>query len=297
MAVTGMVRTLSNDNIKGKRRKSYARIHDVLPIPDLIQTQIESFEWFQTEGLRELLDEVSPIISFNKNLELHFPGYDEQLNQEFDLDFRFAEPAYSVEEARERDATYAAPLYVKVLLYNRETDQPIVQEVYMGDFPVMTANATFIINGAERVVVSQLIRSPGAYFTVNEDRRTGRQLCMAKLIPDRGAWLELETSRRDLVSVKVDRKRKIPVTVLLRAIGAVSDGIDDVPIKEGTDEEILALFESVDTAQDHPFIRTTIEKDPCKNAEEALAEFYKRMRPGDPTTLENAQKLSRIVAL
>ncbi|MCD6519964.1 MAG: DNA-directed RNA polymerase subunit beta [Anaerolineae bacterium] len=288
MAVSGVVRTL-NGSLRNGQRKSYARIAEVLPIPDLIKTQIESFHWFQTQGLRELFDEISPIVSFNKSLELHFPGFNQELNEEFGLDYRFAEPAYTEEECRERDATYAAPLYVTVLLYNRETDQPIVQEVYMGDFPIMTRNATFIINGAERVVVSQLIRSPGAYFTAEEDRTTGRQLCMAKLIPDRGAWLEFETSRRDVISVKVDRKRKIPITVLLRALGAVSDGIDDVPIHEGTDEELLALFEDVDNMPDHRYIQATIEHDTAKTAEEALAEFYRRMRPGDPTTLENAR--------
>jgi len=272
-----------------KHRKSYARLPDVLPIPDLIKTQLDSYEWFQTEGLRELFDEVSPIVSFNKNLELHFPGFNQELNEEFGLDFRFAEPTYTEEQCRDRDATYSAPMYVRVLLYNRETDQPIVQEVYMGDFPIMTDNATFIINGAERVVVGQLIRSPNAYFTTDEDRTTGRQLCSAKLIPDRGAWLEFETSRRDLIAVKVDRKRKIPVTILLRALGAVSDGIDDVPIHEGTDEELVALFESVDNMPEHLYIPSTMEHDPCATAEEALQEFYRKMRPGDPATLENAR--------
>ena len=289
MAVAGMGRILPNGPAGWNHRKSYARIPDVIPIPDLIKMQLESYELFQSEGIRELFDEISPIISFNKNLELHFPGYDEKLNQEFDLDFRFSEPTYSEEECRDREATYSAPLYVKTLLYNRETDQPIVQEIYMGDFPIMTANATFIINGAERVVVSQLIRSPSAYFTTIEDRKTGRQMCNTKLIPNRGAWLEFETSRRDLLTVKVDRKRKIPVTVLLRAMGAVSDGIDDVEIHEGSDEELLALFESVDTDPDHRYIQIAIEHDPTKSDEEALQEFYRRMRPGDPTTLENAR--------
>jgi DNA-directed RNA polymerase subunit beta len=257
--------------------------------PDLIQTQIQSFAWFQQEGLRELLDEISPIVSFNKNLELHFPGYDQTINEEFGLSYRFEEPTYTEDECRDREATYAAPLYVKVMLYNRETDQPIVQDVYMGDFPVMTKNATFIINGAERVVVSQLIRSPGAYFTVEEDRTTGRQLCFAKLIPDRGAWLEFDTVKRDIISVKVDRKRKIPVTVLLRAVAMVSDGLDDVPLVEGSDEELLALFAEVDIDPEHPFIQSTLAHDPTKNAEEALQEFYRRMRPGDPATLNNAR--------
>ena len=289
MATSGMVSMTSRKTAMGKSRKTYARIPDVLPIPDLIKMQLESYEWFQSEGLRELLGEISPIVSFNKSLELHFPGSDEKLNEEFGLDYRFAEPTYTEDECRERDTTYSAPLYVKVLLYNRETDQPVVQDVYMGDFPIMTANGTFIINGAERVVVSQLIRSPGAYFTVDEDRTTGRQLCMAKLIPDRGAWLEFETSRRDVISVKVDRKRKIPVTVLLRAMAAVSDGIDDLPLQEGSDEELLSLFESVDNMPEHLYIQSTIEHDTTRNAKEALEEFYKKMRPGDPATLDNAK--------
>jgi len=257
MAVLGTVRALTDVAPRRAVRKSYARIPLVLPTPDLIQTQVQSFNWFRDEGLRELLDEISPIVSFNKNLELHFPGNNEEMTQMFGLDYRFEEPTYTEEECRDREATYAAPLYVKVMLYNRETDQPIVQDVYMGDFPVMTKNATFIINGAERVVVSQLIRSPGAYFTVEEDRTTGRQLCFAKLIPDRGAWLEFDTVKRDIISVKVDRKRKIPVTVLLRAVAMVSDGRDDIGLKEGSDEELLALFEDIDTDPEHSYIRDT----------------------------------------
>jgi DNA-directed RNA polymerase subunit beta len=149
MAVAGIARTLTS-GASNSKRKSYARIEDVLPIPDLIHTQLQSFEWFRTEGIRELFGEVSPITSFNRNLELHFPGFNQQYNEEFGLGFRFEPPAYAEEECREREATYAAPLYVKVLLYNKENDQPIVQDVYMGDFPMMTPNATFIINGAER---------------------------------------------------------------------------------------------------------------------------------------------------
>ena len=274
----------------GRLRKSYARIPDVLPIPDLIRTQIESYKEFRVEGLRELFDEISPIESFNKSLKLYFPGYDKDLNEEFGLDYRFAEPGYTEEECRDRDAIYSAPLYVRVLLVNRHTGEVEVQEVYMGDFPLMTANATFIINGAERVVVSQLIRSAGAYFTLVKDLRTGRGLCKAKLIPNRGAWLEFETSKRDVISVKVDRRRKIPVTVLLRALGAVSDGIDDVPITEGTDEELLKLFETVDNMPAHPYVETTLEHDPTSNAEEGLAHFYRTMRPGDPARLDNARK-------
>ena len=283
------MRLLPHANGKTIPRKSYARIPEVLDIPDLIKAQQESFAWFQGEGIRELFEEISPITSFNGNLRMHFPGLDEQMNQQFGLEYHFETPPYSEDECREREITYAAPLYVKVLLYNRETDQPIVQDVYMGDFPIMTGNATFIINGAERVVVNQLIRSPGAYFTVEEDRATGRQMCMAKLIPDRGAWLEFDTSRRDVVSVKVDRKRKIPVSILLRALGAVSDGFDDVAIREGADEELLALFATVDNVPERPYLRTTMVYDQTHDAQGAIIEFYKRMRPGDPATLDNAR--------
>ncbi len=259
------------------QRKSYARIPDVLPLPDLIQVQLDSYRAFQEEGLRELFDEISPIESFNGNLELHFPGFNQEINERFGLRYHFEEPKYSQEECLDRDMTYAAPLYVRVALWNKESDQWTAQDVFMGDFPLMTEHGTFIINGAERVVVSQLIRSPGIYFTVEEDRITGRGLCMAKLIPNRGAWLEFETSKRDVLSVKVDRKRKLPVTVLLRAVGY------------GTDEELYARFEPVDTMPDHPYIRSTIERDPTKTMEEALIEFYKKLRPGDPPTRENAE--------
>ncbi len=193
------------------QRKSYARIPNVLPLPRLTEIQLNSFEWFKGEGLRELFDEISPIVSFNRNLELHFGQ------------FWFGEPKYSEQECRERDITFAAPLWVRAQLRNHDTGEISESDVFTGDFPLMTEAGTFIINGAERVVVSQLIRSPGVYFTVDEDRTTGRELCMAKLIPSRGAWLEFETSRRDLISVKVDRKRKLPVTTLLRAIGYSND--------------------------------------------------------------------------
>ncbi|MHB9033158.1 MAG: DNA-directed RNA polymerase subunit beta [Anaerolineae bacterium] len=280
---------LSAENTRMLHRKSYARNIDVLDIPDLIETQRNSYEWFIKEAIRELFDEISPIVSYNKNLELSFPGSDEAFNKEWELDFRFEPPTHTEEECRNRDATYASALYVKVLLHNKETDQSMVQDVYMGEFPVMTENGTFIINGAERVVVSQLIRSPGAYFTVDEDRTTGRQLCMAKLIPNRGAWLEFETSKRDILSVKVDRKRRIPVTTLLRALGAVTDQIDSVAVSEGSDEELLALFAAVDNNAEHPYIQTTLMHDTTHNAVEALEDFYKKMRPGDPATLDNAR--------
>ncbi len=244
--------------------KSYARIPDVLELPKLIEVQLKSFQWFLDEGLAELFQEISPIVSFNKNLELHF------------LDYRFDDPKYPEKECRERDMTFASPLWVNVRLINKETGEIQEQEVFMGDFPLMTENGTFVINGAERVVVSQLIRSPGVYFTAEEDRVTGRALCFSKLIPNRGAWLEFETSKRDVISVKVDRKRKLPVTILLRAVGY------------GTDEELFELFEDVDNMPDHAYIATTLERDPTKSVDEALLEFYKKLRPGDPPTLDNA---------
>ncbi len=273
-------------------RKSYARIRDVFPLPRLIEVQLDSFRWFQTEGLQELFKEISPIVSFNKNLELHFsstplPAAPRNKEEEKEVDgFWFGEPKYSERECRDRDMTYAAPLWVRARLVNRETGEVTKQSVFMGDFPLMTENGTFIINGAERVVVSQLIRSPGAYFTVEEDQVTDRRLCFAKLIPNRGAWLEFETSKRDVISVKVDRKRKLPVTVLLRALGY------------GSDEEILELFAEVDNDPDHKYIASTLERDPtstpdrsdsARGVDSALMEFYKKLRPGDPATLDNAR--------
>ncbi len=261
-------------------QKSYARILDVHSIPTLIKVQIESFEWFKSEGLRELFDEISPIESFNKEYSLHFPG-DNDAAKKFNLTFRFGEPKYSETECREMDMTFAAPLHLWVAQVNNLTGEVTRQEVYMGDFPLMTEHGTFVINGAERVVVSQLIRSPGVYFSADEDRATGRVLCSAKLIPNRGAWLEFETSKRDILSVKVDRKRKIPITMLLKAIG----------VAEGTDEGLLNLFAGADNNPEHEYIRTTLERESPKleTIDQSLLEFYKKMRPGDPPTLDNAK--------
>lgn len=261
-------------------QKSYARIPDVHQIPTLIQVQLESFKWFKDEGLRELFDEISPIESFNKTYGLYFPGTTD-IAKKLNLKFHFGEPKYSETECREMDMTFARPLYVEVALIGTELKEPIVQEIYMGDFPEMTQHGTFVINGAERVVVSQLIRSPGVYFTADEDRATGRTLTAAKLIPNRGAWLEFETSKRDILSVKVDRKRKIPVTMLLRAVG----------VGGGNEEGILAVFAGVDNNPEHAFIRTTLERETPKleGVNDSLIEFYKKLRPGDPATLDNAK--------
>jgi DNA-directed RNA polymerase subunit beta len=276
----------------GRPIKTYARTTHPLELPTLIDVQLNSFETFTHEGLAELFDEVSPIESFNRDLKLYFPSKDPEV-QGFDLKYWFEEPKYSVEECVERDMSYAAPLYIKVMLYSTELDQPIVQDIFMGDFPLMTPAGTFIINGTERVVVSQLIRSPGVYFESTEERTTGRPLAMAKLIPDRGAWMEFETRKTDYLTVKFNRKRTVPVTLFLRALAAVDDGSGNALLKDGSDEEILALFEHVDTNPEHLYIQGSIEQEPAWDvdkppAEQALIEFYKRMRPGDPPTLDNA---------
>src|SRR5947208_6168308 len=289
--------------------KSYSRIPDVIPLPALVQIQVDSYKIFIEEGLRELLAEISPIQDFTGNrLEMRFS------------DYRFDEPKYSQEECRERDATYAAPLRVNVQLLVKETGEIKEQEIFMGDFPLMTAMGTFIINGAERVVVSQLVRSPGVYLTLERDQTSGRDLCYAKLIPNRGAWLEFETSNRDVVAVKVDRKRKIPITTLLRAIDEPEllpkhpSAVEIREIEEkianartereadklrhqllqvlGTSDRVLALFADIDNNPDHAFIKSTLDRDPSsENKEQALLEFYRRLRPGDPPTIDNARGL------
>jgi DNA-directed RNA polymerase subunit beta len=268
-------------------RKSFARFAEAAPVPDLIQIQRDSFRWFKMEGLRELFDEISPIGDFTgrtMELELAVPGPDGEPGYEF------GEPKLSEDECRLRDQTYAAPLRVRMRLRIKSGDaegELKEQTIFMGDFPLMTENGTFIINGAERVVVSQLVRSPGVYFDAGEDTTTGRPLSTAKLIPSRGAWLEFETSSRDVLSVKVDRKRKIPVTTLIRALGAVPGS----PIKKGDNDEMLALYEADDNHRDHHYLQSTMDKDPASNTQEALLEFYRRLRPGDPPNLDNAKQL------
>jgi DNA-directed RNA polymerase subunit beta len=286
-ASTGGLQTvLSNVGID---RRSFSRIPTVWEMPDLVQVQIESFEWFKQEGLRELLEEISPISDHHKKMELTFGEYrfdepwkrlPEHLQQQAKDDPRIVE-----QFCRDRDITYASPLRIKAKLrvVNPETgeireigaSEDEDSEIFIGDFPLMTTDGTFIINGAERVVVSQLVRSPGVYFDRATDPTTGKQVSTAKLIPNRGAWLEFETSNRDVMSVKVDRKRKMPVTILLRAIGM-------------TDDELETAFADVDTNPDRPFLRTTLEKDPTHEKDEALIELYRRLRPGDPPTRDNA---------
>jgi DNA-directed RNA polymerase subunit beta len=252
-------------------RVSYGRIPDMLPVAELIGTQIRSFNWFKREGLRELFEEINPITDYTgKNYELKF------------LDYEFGQPKFDKEECRNRDMTFAAPLRINTRLTIRtgENAGEIKEsEVFMGDFPIMTEEGTFIVNGTERVVVSQLVRSPGIYFTSSEDRASGRMLYAAKLIPNRGAWLEIETSGKDVLTVKIDRKRKIPVTTLVRALGY------------GSNNEIKALFADVDNNAEHKFIQSTLEKDSSTDVNDALVEMYKKIRPGDPPTVDNARAL------
>jgi DNA-directed RNA polymerase subunit beta len=264
-------------------RVSFAHIPDIRPMPGLIQIQLDSFEWFKKEGLRELFEEISPIEDFTgKNLSLEFIVPPEP----------FGKPKYSEDECRDRDATYAAPLNVKARLINKETGEIIEKDIFMGDFPLMTKEGTFIINGAERVVVSQLVRSPGVYFTVDEDATTGKKLYAAKLIPGRGAWLEFETSNKNLLTVKIDRKRKLPVTTLLRAIASLAkDQWHSEDLDLSTDQGILDAFAGVDNDATIRYIQATLDRDPVKKEDEALLELYKKLRPGDPATLDNARSL------
>jgi DNA-directed RNA polymerase subunit beta len=251
-----------------RQRRDFASLPEVLPLPDLIQTQLDSFKWFCDEGLSELFAEISPIQDFTgKNLDLKF------------ISSEFREPKYSEEECRTKDITFSKPLWARVELVNKETGEVTEQDVFLGDFPWMTDKGTFVINGAERVVVSQLVRSPGVYFTGVDDPTTGRRLFYAKLIPNRGAWLEFETSNKDVISVKVDRKRKLTVTTLLRAVGY------------STNEEIKALFGAIDNDPEHQYVQSTLDKDPTTNTNEGLVEVYKRLRPGDPPTIDNARNL------
>ena len=244
-------------------RMSYSKINEVLDMPNLIEVQKDSYQWFLKEGLKEVFEDISPITDFSGNLVLEFI--------DFTLD---SEPKFSIEECKERDATYAAALKVKARLFNRELDELKEQEIFMGDFPLMTETGTFIINGAERVIVSQLVRSPGIYYASDFDK-VGKKLLSATVIPNRGAWLEYETDSNDVFYVRVDRTRKVPVTVLIRALGI------------GSDAEIIDLF------GEEPKILATLEKDVSKSYEEGLIEIYKKLRPGEPPTVESSESLLR----
>ncbi len=277
-------------------RKNFARIPVKLELPNLIEVQLDSFERLKREGLGDLFHEISPIESYNKGMKLYFPSRSPEAEQ-WGLKYWFGEPKHSIDECVERDLTYSSPLYISVLLAGPDVPEPIKQDIFLGDFPEMTDKGTFIINGTERVVVSQLIRSPGVYFEAPLDRSTGRALAMAKLIPDRGAWMEFETRKSDYIILKFNRKRTVPITVFLRALAAVDDGNGNVVLKTGTDEEILSLFQDVDNNPERMFIASTLRQEPewdlslgMTIAEAALIEFFRKMRPGDPATLENARQ-------
>ena len=278
-----------------EKAKNYARISYSYPLPPLIEVQLESFKRLKETGVKELFHEISPIESYNGKMKLYFPSETPEAKQ-WELEYRFEDPEYSVQECVERDLTYGSALYVSVLLAGAKVPEPIKQEIFMGEFPEMTDKGTFIINGTERVVVSQLIRSPGVYFEAEVDRTTGRRLAVSKLIPDRGAWMEFETRKTGYLTIRFNRQRTIPVTIFLRALAAVDDGLKDSPINEGTDEELIALFEDIDTNPDRMFIPACFAQEPdwevpkgMTIAEMALIDFFKRMRPGDPATVENAR--------
>ncbi len=249
--------------------KAFNSISNNVDVPSLVQVQVNSFQWLKTDGLKDLLQEISPIEDFSGG--------------RFDLKFlshEIRKPKNTERECRTREITFSAPLYVTVQLVIKETGEVKEQTLFFGDLPMMTENGTFVINGAERVVVSQLVRSPGAYFTTKTDPATGRELCSAKLIPYRGAWVELETSNKDLLSVKVDRKRKAPISTLLRALGWA------------TDDEIRQLVSDVDDDPVHSYMEATLAKDTAASTvDEALLEFYRRLRPGEPPSVENASEL------
>ena len=232
----------------------------MLDLPNLIEIQTASYEWFLEEGLLDMFRDISPIQDFTGNLSLEF------------IDYTLGDPKYPVEESKERDVTFAAPLRVKVRLHNKETEEVKEQDVFMGDFPLMTENGTFVINGAERVIVSQLVRSPSVYYSDKTDKN-GKRGFGATVIPNRGAWLEYETDAKDVVHVRIDRTRKLPVTVLLRALGFSSD------------QEIIDLI------GDNEYLRNTLEKDNTESSEKALLEIYERLRPGEPPTLDSAKNL------
>ena len=243
-------------------RMSYSRQKEVLEMPNLIEVQKNSYEWFLSEGLREVFDDISPIADYSGHFSLEF------------VDFRLCEDEvkYTIDECKERDATYAAPLKVKVRLYNKENDEINEHEIFMGDFPLMTKTGTFVINGAERVIVSQLVRSPGIYYGIAHDK-IGKELYSSTVIPNRGAWLEYETDSNDVFYVRVDRTRKVPITVLIRALGV------------GTNAEIVEMF------GEEPKILASFGKDTAENYQEGLLELYKKIRPGEPLAVDSAESL------
>jgi DNA-directed RNA polymerase subunit beta len=256
--VSSLVQTAAKQ--RQRQRFSFGKIHEILDMPNLIEIQQRSYQWFLDEGLNEMFRDISPIQDFTGNLVLEF------------IDYALGEPKYPVDECKERDVTFAAPLRVRARLINKETGEVKEQEVFMGDFPLMTEKGTFIINGAERVIVSQLVRSPGVYFQKTQDT-SGKMLYSASIIPNRGAWLEFEFDANDILYVRIDRTRKVPVTILLKALGL------------GNNYQISELFDSKES------IKNTLERDNTQNEEEALIEIYKRLRPGEPPTVESARTL------
>ena len=250
------------DQLFGKTmRKSYAKYQEILEMPNLLKIQKDSYQWFLNEGLQEVFRDVGTITDFSGKLELSF------------LDFTMKDaPKYTVEECVERDATYARPIKVRVRLRNTETDEIKEQEIFMGDFPIMTNGGTFVINGGERVIVSQIVRSPGMYYGHEVDK-ADQHTYTTTVIPYRGAWLEYETDNQGVFYVRIDKNRKLPITCLIRALGV------------DTDDKIRELF------GDDPLIRATIEKDVCKTREESLLEIYRRLRPGEPPTVEASETL------
>ncbi|MBN2221813.1 MAG: DNA-directed RNA polymerase subunit beta, partial [Vallitaleaceae bacterium] len=248
------------DGLLGKRM-TFSKQEEVLDMPNLIEVQKDSYDWFLSEGLKEVFRDISPITDYTGNLSLEF------------VNFSFSDEAkYTIDECKERDATYAAPLKVRVRLINKEKDEISEHEIFMGDLPLMTDTGTFVINGAERVIVSQLVRSPGIYYGIDHDK-IGKELYSSTVIPNRGAWLEYETDSNDIFYVRVDRTRKVPVTVLLRSLGI------------GTNSEIIEMF------GEEPKILASLEKDISINYEEGLIEIYKRIRPGEPPTVESSESL------
>ncbi|HET8605826.1 MAG TPA: DNA-directed RNA polymerase subunit beta, partial [Gaiellaceae bacterium] len=255
-----------------RARKSYSRLKHVLDLPDLIDIQTASFQWFLDEGLRETILDISPIEDYTGSLAVEFG------------DYKFGEPQFSIQECREKDLTYQAPLSMTVRFVNKDTGEIREQTVFMGDFPMMTEHGTFVINGTERVIVTQLVRSPGAYLM--EPKDASKQVFTANLMPSRGSWLELEIDKKGVVYARIDRKRKLPITTLLRALPA-EDPTTGFPLDTSSNEAILALFDN------SFFIQNTLDKDTTTREEEALIEVFKKQRPGEPPTLDNARNLLR----
>ena len=261
---------MSSTTVAPRARTSFSRLKHVLDLPNLIDIQKASFEWFLNEGLRETIDDISPIEDYTGTLAVEFG------------DYAFGPPAHTINECRENGMTYQAPLSMTVRFVNTETGEIREQRVFMGDFPMMTEWGTFIINGTERVIVTQLVRSPGAYLM--EPKDATKQVFIANLMPSRGSWLELEIDKKGIAYARIDRKRKLPITTLLRAL-PLEDPTTGFQLDTSTNEKILALFDG------SVYIQNTLEKDTTTREEEALIEVFKKQRPGEPPTLDNARNL------